>query len=173
MEHRFHAEQWLPFPPALVFAFFANPENLPRIMPAWQQVRIEEAFFTAPPPRPAGVPVYPGIAAGVGTEMLLSARMLPYVPARAGWRARIEEFSWNEGFCDIQLSGPFRSWRHCHRLHEANSAEGAPGTAVRDEIRYEIPRWLPEFLVRGQLEKAFRYRHLRAAELLALAARGR
>ena len=42
MRHPFAAEQWLPYPVELVFAFFANPQNLPRLMPAWQKARIEE-----------------------------------------------------------------------------------------------------------------------------------
>ncbi len=40
MRHTFQTEQWLPFPVELVFAFFAYPENLPRLMPAWQKARI-------------------------------------------------------------------------------------------------------------------------------------
>src|SRR5690242_20623529 len=34
MSHHLEFEQWVPFPLQRVFAFFSNPENLPRIMPA-------------------------------------------------------------------------------------------------------------------------------------------
>ena len=54
MRHHFNAEQWLPYPVELVFAFFSNPENLPRQMPTWQKARIEEATFAPPPPHPPG-----------------------------------------------------------------------------------------------------------------------
>ena len=37
MHHTFTSEQWLPYPVEPVFAFFANPENLPRLMPKWQK----------------------------------------------------------------------------------------------------------------------------------------
>jgi len=49
MRHRFHGQQWLAFPVERVFAFFANPANLPRLMPASQKARVEEAILVAPP----------------------------------------------------------------------------------------------------------------------------
>src|SRR3954451_16784048 len=41
MRFSFTSEQWVPFPLARVFAFFADPLNLPRLMPAWQDARID------------------------------------------------------------------------------------------------------------------------------------
>ena len=49
MRHTFEASQWVPYPPAQVFAFFSDPQNLPPLMPAWQKARIEHAFLAAPP----------------------------------------------------------------------------------------------------------------------------
>src|ERR1700704_5799181 len=106
MRAHFHAEKWLPQPVELVFAFFANPENLPRLMPKWQAARIEEASFRPPPPHP-GTPRYPGIAAGDGTRLTLSFRPFPYSPVRISWEAAIGHFIWNQQFCDTQLRGPF------------------------------------------------------------------
>lgn len=34
-------EHWVPFPLERVFAFFSNPGNLPRIMPASSQTKVE------------------------------------------------------------------------------------------------------------------------------------
>jgi ligand-binding SRPBCC domain-containing protein len=175
MRYNFHAEQWLPYPRGLVFAFFANPENLPRLMPRWQAARIEEAVFAPPPPRPAGVPRYPGIVAGAGTRLTISARPFPLSPVRAPWDALIEDFRWNEGFCDIQERGPFRYWRHCHSVHDAESpATGLPGVVVQDDVEYELP--LPEALsgiadklvVKLAMRKLFAFRQKRTTELLAL-----
>ena len=171
MPFRFLAEQWLPFPLELVFSFFANPENLPRLMPSWQRVRIEEAVFAPPPPRPAGTPVFPGIIAGSGTRLTLSARPLPFSPLRAPWEALIQDFRWNEGFCDVQLRGPFRSWRHCHsvRPHEENARAG---TLIHDDVTYELPlgRLNPladKLAAKNALACLFRYRQQRTLELLA------
>ena len=40
MSHHLEFEQWVPFPLERVFAFFSNPENLPRIMPAASSTRL-------------------------------------------------------------------------------------------------------------------------------------
>ncbi len=116
---RFETEQWLPFPRDLVFAFFANPANLPPLMPQWQQARIDEATFRPPPPKPPDSREFPTVAAGDGTTLTITARGLPGIPLRGSWHARIEDFRWNEGFCDVQLSGPFAYWKHCHSVRDA------------------------------------------------------
>ena len=174
MRHHFHAEQWLPYSLELVFAFFANPENLPRLMPKWQRARIEEAMFAPPPPRPEGTPRYPGMAAGTGTKLTISARPFPLSPLRVPWDALIEDFRWNEGFCDVQLRGPFHYWRHCHSVRDQVSAKtGAPGTVVADDVEYELPLggagdFANRVTVKRGMEMLFRYRQKRTEELLAV-----
>jgi ligand-binding SRPBCC domain-containing protein len=168
MPFTFQTAQQLPYPPELVFAFFANPENLPRLMPRWQRARIEEAIFTAPPPRPTRAPRYPGIAAGNGTRLTISLRAIPFIPARIPWEAQIEDFRWNQGFCDIQLRGPFKSWRHCHTV-----TANAEGTTVTDQVTYELPLGplssiANTLIIHPQLKSTFRYRQQRTTELLAL-----
>ena len=173
MKQTFEAEQWVPFPRPLVFAFFANPRNLPPLMPGWQKARIDEATFCPPPPRPGNTPVYPGVAAGSGTRLTITARGLPLLPLRAPWLALIEDFRWNEGFCDVQLSGPFAYWRHCHSVSDAPSPQnGVPGTLVQDHVTYQLPLQsvsqlgLP--LVRTAFSALFRYRQARTKELLPI-----
>jgi ligand-binding SRPBCC domain-containing protein len=184
MRHTFKAEQWLPYPLELVFAFFGNPENLPRLMPPWQKARIEEASFAPPPPRPvASNPAlrFKGIVAGEGTRMTLSFRPFPYSPIRIPWEAEISEFSWNDHFCDIQLRGPFEYWRHCHRLQPENraNASGVPtqGTLLRDDVEYELPMGslgdvAQRIFIARQLCNTFTYRHARTLELFARIAPG-
>jgi ligand-binding SRPBCC domain-containing protein len=174
MRNHFQTEQWLPYAPELVFAFFANPENLPRLMPRWQSARIEEATFAPTPARPAGAPRYPGIAAGDGTCITLSIRPFPLSPIRLPWKALIEDFHWNQGFCDVQVDGPFQYWRHCHTVEAAISPDtGAAGSIVRDQVNYEVPfgffgRLLHRILIRGRIAAIFRYRQKRTSQLLAL-----
>src|SRR5277367_3489935 len=174
MRHTYSAEQWLPYPVELVFAFFANPENLPRLMPPWQKSRIEEAAFAAPPPRPvADDPALRlrSIAAGPGTRVTVSFRPFPYSPLRVPWEAEISEFVWNDHFCDLQLRGPFAYWRHCHSFL-AEIRTDTSGTILRDEVEYELPLGkigdLANYLfVAGQLRNTFAYRHKRTDELLS------
>ncbi len=172
MPFTFETTQWLPYPPELVFAFFANPENLPRLMPAWQKARIEEAHFAPPPPRPTDAPRYPGIAAGDGTRLTISIKPFPFAPFRLPWEALIEDFRWNRGFCDIQVRGPFKFWRHCHTVAFAQNPETlAHGTLLRDHVDYEPPigplNAIANIAIRPQLAATFRYRQKRTAELLA------
>ena len=136
MRHFFETEQWLPFPLPLVFAFFANPQNLPRLMPAWQKASIEEVIFVAPPPPPPDSPAR--VATGAGTTIILSFRPVPYLPLRINWHALIPEFVWNDHFCDVQTAGPFSFWRHCHSAR-AEIRGDTEGTVVHDRVEYELP----------------------------------
>ena len=171
MRHIFEAEQWLPFPLELVFAFFANPQNLPRLMPDWQKARIEEAMYTAPPPRPATAePAIRSVAAGAGSRMIISFKPFPYCPFRLPWEAEIAEFEWNDHFCDTQLRGPFAYWRHCHRL-QTETRDGVSGTRLRDHLEYKmhlgpLGDLAHSLFVRGQIGKIFAFRHKRTAELM-------
>jgi ligand-binding SRPBCC domain-containing protein len=174
----FQTEQWLPYPIEPVFAFFANPENLPRLMPPWQKARIEEAAFAPPPPRPIAPDSLrlKSIAAGPGTRITISFRPFPYSPLRVPWEAEITDFAWNDHFCDTQLRGPFSYWRHCHRVHtETRSNEaGIPtqGTLLRDEVEYASPygslgTLANRLIIAHQLRATFDYRHRRTLELLS------
>ena len=168
---RFETEQWLPYPVEQVFAFFANPANLPPLMPSWQKARIDAVAFRPPPALPNGADPVAGIFAGNGTELMITARPLPFSPFRAAWLARIEDFRGIEGFCDVQLKGPFRYWRHCHSVRESVDPARGNGTIVRDQVEYELPvlsaaAWVDHILVRPQLRTLFRYRQKRAETLI-------
>lgn len=170
MRHVFESEQFLPFPREVVFAFFANPQNLPPLMPHWQKARIEEVTWQAPPQRPEGTPALPGVAAGDGTLLLITARGVPGLPLRSNWLAKIEDFRWNESFCDVQLMGPFAYWRHCHSVRDAVSADGIHGTAIHDQVTYELPLSpLSEIgapVAKAALAATFRYRQTQAESLV-------
>ncbi len=173
MRHTFEAEQWLPYPVEVVFAFFANPENLPRLMPTWQKARIEQAAFTSPPPRPADLSrSIPSIAAGAGTRMTLSFRPFPLSPLRVPWDAEIDQFEWNDHFCDKQLRGPFAFWHHCHSVRPEVRDE-MPGTLLRDCVEYELPfgrlgEIAHGLFVRRQIKKIFSFRQQKTIELIPL-----
>jgi ligand-binding SRPBCC domain-containing protein len=168
--HLFTAQQWASWPVEIVFAFFAMPENLPRIQPKWQKARIEEANFTAPPPRPKSKIGLRSFVAGPGTRLTLSFRPFPYCPIRIPLRARIRAFEWNAFFCDEQEQGPFAYWKHCHRFAEER-VEGRVGTRITDEIEYVLPlgplgAMANELFVQRQLQSTFDYRHHATLEWL-------
>jgi ligand-binding SRPBCC domain-containing protein len=176
MRHTHHAEQWLPYPIATVFDFFANPDNLPRLMPDWQQARIESATFAPPPWRPgtdhASAPsgASSPVAAGKGTRMTITFLPFPHAPFRVPWDAEITDFEWDSHFCDVQRRGPFAYWKHCHRL-EAQVRGALPGTLLTDHVEYELPLGplgdlANRLFVKGQMESIFLFRQKRTGELL-------
>jgi len=157
--------QWLPYPINVVFAFFADPGNLPALMPAWQKARVEHASLVAPSPASRHM-------AGKGSQITLTFRPFPDSPFRLRWLAEIAEFEINSYFIDRQLRGPFHSWDHIHRFRVGSDPTGRIGTFITDRVAYIPPlgflgRLANSFVLEKQLSRTFAYRHRRAAELLA------
>jgi ligand-binding SRPBCC domain-containing protein len=128
----FTTEQWVPFPVDRVFAFFADPLNLPRLMPPWQDARIDSLELQTPD-REASPHT-----AGRGSRVLLSFRPVPLSPVRLRWLALIDDYLANHHFCDLQVTGPFGYWRHCH-LVGAERHGDVSGTRVTDVVDYAWP----------------------------------
>jgi ligand-binding SRPBCC domain-containing protein len=128
-------EQWVPFPVEHVFAFFSNSQNLPRIMPASNATKLVVINRMPAPTPPEGAAGEH--AAGVGSTIVTSFRVFPFLPVRAQWIARITEFEWNHHFADVQEQGPFKKWHHRHEFR-SEIRGGVAGTMVRDVIDYEV-----------------------------------
>jgi ligand-binding SRPBCC domain-containing protein len=168
----FETEQWVPYPVERVFRFFANPGNLPRIMPPSTGTELVELKLIPPPDAPAGAAVtnQPALA-GIGSEIVTSFRIFPLGPFRARWIALITEFEWNHHFADIQKSGPMKSFHHRHELR-GEMRSGMAGTVVHDRIEYEIGfgllgRIAQKLFLARQLKKAFAYRQQVLPRLLS------
>ena len=173
MPFHFETEQWVPHSIEKVFRFFANPENLPRVMPPSSGTQLL-AMKVVPPPgvmaASATVTGEPAIA-GVGSEIVTSFRILPFLPFRARWIAQITDFKWNHHFADVQKQGPFKSFHHRHELRR-EGREGVEGTVVCDKIDFEIGFGLAatiieRLFVAPQLNKTFAYRQQRLLQLLS------
>jgi ligand-binding SRPBCC domain-containing protein len=166
-KYRFETTDWVPWPAQDVFAFFAQPRNLPRLMPAWQRPRIDALTLAPPPPGPH--PTVSG-AAGQGSRILLSFRPFPFSPVRMRWLAVIDQFAWGVQFCDLQVSGPFAYWRHCHRVQPEMRA-GRSGARIVDVVHYALPFGAAGALanavaVRSGLAALFAFRQRRLRVLL-------
>jgi ligand-binding SRPBCC domain-containing protein len=169
MPQHLEFEQWVPFPLEHVFAFFSNPQNLPRIMPAASGTRLIVLNRKPAPAPPAGSSS--DEAAGVDSTIVTSFRVFPPLPIRAQWIARITEFEWNHHFADVQEKGPFKSWHHRHEFR-VEVREGVTGTLVSDVIDYEIGFGFlgsiaNSFFVRRQMENTFAQRQRTLPQLLA------
>lgn len=144
MTYRIQFEQRVPIGIETVFLFFANPNNLPRIMPPDSGTKLAALRLAHPPDSTAPVPNLDSLA-GVGSEIVTSFRPFTFLPFRAEWIALITEFEWNHHFADIQKKGPFRQFQHRHEF-TAETRNGASGTTIRDMIEYD-----PGFSVLGDL----------------------
>lgn len=146
MTYRLERSIFLPRSRAEVFAFFADAHNLERITPRFLRFRI-----LTPDP----------IVMKAGT--LIDYEMHLYgIPIR--WRTRIDEFNPDSSFIDVQLSGPYRSWRHHHQFDELPS-----GTQMHDRVDYEMPFGFLGAITRGlfvrsALDRIFDYRSRSIAE---------
>jgi len=139
MPNQLQFADWIPVPIPQVFAFFADPENLPRLMPPQLQAKVDGFQLVAPPPPPSrdlnAIEVHH--VADAGSIIDTSLRPISWLSWRRKWTAAITEFEWNHHFADVQQKGPFKRWHHRHEFLEDNR-NGFNGTLVRDVIEYEV-----------------------------------
>jgi ligand-binding SRPBCC domain-containing protein len=172
MTHLVQFEQWVPVPRERVFLFFANPSNLPRIMPPQTGTELVRLKLVPPSGIAEGGATITDRAplAGAGSEIVTSFRVLPFLPFRAQWTALITEFEWNHYFADIQKRGPFKSFHHRHELIEETRNQ-ATGTVIRDVIEYDVGLgrlgdMAQKLFVGRQLRRTFTYRQQAVEKLL-------
>ena len=162
MSQRFEAEQWIAAPLPRVFAFFADPRNLPRIMPPGRGTRLETLKLVSPPFPAGAAPAGAEHMAGAGTEMTVAFKVIPHVPMHERWTVVITEFSLNHYFRDAQTQGPFKKWQHTHEF-KAKTVDSREGTLIHDVVEYEvgfgvIGRLLENLIFQRMLRTTFEYR---------------
>jgi len=142
------SSQILPAPREEVFAFFSEPRNLARITPAGLGFELRSDDVT--------------MRAGLELEY----RLRPLLGVPVTWRSRISAYDPPASFVDDQLDGPYRRWSHLHRFTDLGE-----GTAIDDEVRFELPFGVLggaafRLLVRARLEGIFRHRARAVAAIL-------
>lgn len=81
-------------------------------------------------------------------------------PFALRWDLEHRDYHYGESFTDQQVRGPFRSWRHVHRM-----VPTGPDSCIReDRIEYELPFGLlgdlaARFIVEPKLNRLFAFRH--------------
>lgn len=147
--HRLYREQIVRKPLEEVFAFFERPENLDAITPP-------ELGFHILTPSP--------IPMQHGTLIDYTIRLLG-IPMR--WTTYIAQYDPPHRFVDVQLRGPYSFWHHTHTFTPIDHTT----TKIIDEVLYAIPFGIVGELahvlwIRRTLDRIFRYRAKRIAELL-------
>lgn len=137
----FHREVKLPVPVEQAFAWHERPGALDRLIPPWEDVRVEER------------------AEGVfdGARVVLCNRL---GPLRLRWVAEHFDYEKNRQFRDLQASGPFAHWDHLHSFR----SDGPSASVMTDHVEYRIPggpvgRILAKGFIGRKIERMFSYRH--------------
>lgn len=138
---RFVKESVIKTSPERLFAFHELPDAFERLVPPWEDAKIIQK---------ADISV-------IGSQAIIDQKILGIFPAR--WVAEHTAYDPPRMFEDVQVSGPFKSWRHRHFIEP--HAEGA---ILRDEIEFEPPMWFlgaiaAPFLIMPKIEKMFDFRH--------------
>ncbi|MGE3075892.1 MAG: SRPBCC family protein [Dehalococcoidia bacterium] len=137
----------MPATPEELFEFHMDANNLIAISPRVAPMRILSEIKRAE----------------VGDSQVMRVGMPPF---ETEWHARITRIVPGGLMEDIQERGPFRKWRHQHRV----SAEGE-GARLTDVVSFRmLPTPVGEFLeywfVRPVLVGMFAYRHRKTRSLL-------
>ena len=138
---RFVKESLIRASPERVFGFHEQPNVLTLLLPPWESARVIQSAKISE----------------VGTLAIVETRILG--PIKARWVAEHTLYDPPHMFEDIQVKGPFHSWRHRHIVEPVSD-----GAILRDEIDYEPPlgflgRLVGPILIQKRLQKLFDYRH--------------
>jgi ligand-binding SRPBCC domain-containing protein len=169
LTYRIQFEQWVPIAIENVFLFFANPNNLPRIMPPDSGTELAALRLARPPDSTAPVPNLSSLA-GVGSEIVTSFRPVTFLPFRAQWTVLITEFECNHHFADIQKKGLFKQFQHRHEF-SVETRNGVSVTTVRDVINYDpgfglLGNLAQKLFIASSMKRMFEYRQSRLEMLL-------
>ena len=124
-----------------VFSFHQLPDAFERLVPPWESVKVLQKADISK----------------IGSRTILQTRLFGLFRIR--WIAEHTRYEPPRMFEDVQISGPFKRWRHRHIVlpHTA-------GAILRDEVEFEPPGSVfgkavaPVFIL-SKIEKMFAYRH--------------
>ncbi len=138
---RFAKQSFIRATPERIFEFHEQPNVLALLIPPWESARV----------------IQPAKISNVGAQAIIETKILG--PIKVRWVAEHTLYDPPRMFEDIQVKGPFRSWRHRH-IVELNE----DGAILRDEVNYDPPFWFlgrvaSPLLIQKRLQKLFDYRH--------------
>jgi ligand-binding SRPBCC domain-containing protein len=127
--------------PQRVFEFHEQPEALALLTPPWEQARVISSAKISE----------------VGSKAIVDVSVLGIFSMK--WIAQHTAYDPPHYFEDIQIKGPFKSWRHGHIIKP-----DAAGAVLRDEIEYEPPlgfigRLIAPVVIERRLQRLFDFRH--------------
>jgi uncharacterized protein (TIGR01777 family) len=129
----------IPAPVHEVFAWHTRPGAFERLNAPWRPVSVVRASG--------------GISEGAEVSIRLPVIPGIFIP----WDLKHTRFVQDSEFCDEQVRGPFRSWKHTHRF----THHGACETLMHDDVEYQLPfgTSLGSCLLNRELRRLFAFRH--------------
>ena len=111
---RFIKESIIKAAPFRVFAFHELNDAIDRLIPPWENVKILQRADISK----------------IGSQAIIEQKIFGLIRSR--WVAEHTKYDSPRMFEDVQVSGPFRSWRHRHLV----LSHGVGGAILRDEIEF-------------------------------------
>ncbi len=138
----FVAASRMPASAEMVFDWHEAPGAFEQLTPSWERVRVL---------RRDG-----GIRDGASVSLLVGP-----APFSVRWDLEHRDYQYGRSFTDLQRKGPFRYWKHVHRM----IPEGPDACVLEDTIEYELPlgglgRLFGRLFVQPKLQRLFAYRHV-------------
>ena len=126
---------------AAVFDWHEAPGAFARLTPPWERVRVV---------RHEG---------GIRDGARVSLRVGPK-PFSVRWDLEHRDYQRGRSFTDLQIAGPFRYWKHVHRM----IPQGPQECVLEDAIEYELPFGTIGWLIgrpfaQRKLKRLFAFRH--------------
>ncbi len=96
---------------------------------------------------------------GIRDGARVTVRVGPW-PFSLRWELEHRDYRYGESFTDQQRRGPFRSWRHVHRMVPT----GPDSSILEDRIEYALPFGMlgdlaARLIVEPKLRRLFAFRH--------------
>lgn len=137
----------IPYPKNEVFAFFKNAENLEKLTPKWLRFKIL-------------TPLPIDIKKGTIIDYKIKLAGFPFK-----WRTLITLWEPGIRFCDEQLKGPYKIWKHTHTFE----GQGV-STKIYDRVEYLPMGWIFApviniLFVSKQVERIFAFREKMIREI--------
>ena len=144
--HTFVHRTRIAAPAEEVFDWHARPGAFERLTPPWASVTQLEHTG--------------GIKNGARRVLVVKLG-----PLRRRWTLEHCDYVEGRQFADVQIEGPFRYWKHVHRM----IPEGPDACLLEDDVEYALPagplsKFLSQWFLDDQLRRLFEYRHRVVAE---------
>lgn len=138
---KFIKESIIKAAPERIFAFHELPDALERLTPPAENVKI----------------IQKADISEIGSKAIIETKLFGIFPAR--WVAEHTKYEPPNMFEDVQISGPFKNWRHRHIVKPHKD-----GAILKDEIEFEPPfsifgKLAAPLVIKPKLEKMFAFRH--------------